>query len=126
MKRSENRFLTTHTGSLTRPSVLAEFARARQQGNVNEGAYRKQLAESVTGVVSRQVEAGIDVVNDGEFGKSTSWSLYALKRLSGIELRPAQADKNPFDRGAERQLFKEFLRRPGEQPRLDVAGGYAV
>ena len=108
MKRSEDRFLTTHTGSLTRPAVLMEFARARQQGNVNEGAYRKQLAESVAGVVSRQAEAGIDVVNDGEFGKSTSWSLYALKRLGGIELRPAKVGGNPFDKGAERHLFKEF------------------
>ena len=101
-------FLTTHTGSLTRPDVLAEFARARHQGNVDEGAYRKQLAKSVVGVVKRQAEAGIDVVNDGEFGKSTSWSLYALKRMGGFELRPAQAGRNPFDRGAERHLFKEF------------------
>ena len=108
MKRSENRLLTTHTGSLTRPPVLAEFARARQQGHVNEGAYQKQLAESVAAVVQRQAVAGIDVVNDGEFGKSTSWSLYALKRLGGFELRPAQVGGNPFDRGAERQLFKEF------------------
>jgi 5-methyltetrahydropteroyltriglutamate--homocysteine methyltransferase len=108
MKRSEKGILTTHTGSLTRPPVLAEFARARQQGNVNEGAYQKQLAESVAGVVKQQAEAGIDVVNDGEFGKSTSWSLYALKRLGGFELRPAQGGDNPFDRGAERELFKEF------------------
>ncbi len=108
MKRSENRLLTTHTGSLTRPPVLTEFSRARQQGNVNEGAYEKQLSESVARVVRRQEEAGIDVVNDGEFGKSTSWSLYALKRLDGIELRPAEAGVNPFDRGAERNLFREF------------------
>ena len=108
MERSEKGFLTTHTGSLTRPDVLAEFARARHQGNVDERAYRKQLAKSVVGVVKRQAEAGIDVVNDGEFGKSTSWSLYALKRMGGFELRPAQAGRNPFDRGAERHLFKEF------------------
>ncbi len=108
MERSDKGFLTTHTGSLTRPDVLTEFARARHQGNVDEGAYRKQLAKSVVGVVKRQAEAGIDVVNDGEFGKSTSWSLYALKRMGGFELRPAQAGRNPFDRGAERHLFKEF------------------
>ncbi len=108
MKRSENGFLTTHTGSLIRPPVLAAFARARHQGDVNEEAYENQLAESIAGVVGRQVEAGIDVVNDGEFGKSTSWSLYALKRLGGFELRPAEAGDNPFDRGAERRLFKDF------------------
>ena len=108
MNRSENGFLTTHAGSLVRPPILAEFAWARQQGNVNEGAYQKQLAESVAQVVGQQSGAGIDVVNDGEFGKSTSWSLYALKRLDGFELRPAEVGENPFDKGAERRLFKEF------------------
>ncbi len=48
------------------------------------------------------------MVSDGEFGKSTSWSLYALKRLSGFELRPVQANANPFARGADRERFREF------------------
>ncbi len=64
--------------------------------------------ESVAEVVRQQAQAGIDVVNDGEFGKSTSWALYALKRVSGFEMRDVKAGANPFARGADRERFKEF------------------
>src|SRR5215475_10621906 len=110
MKRSTHRILTTHTGSLVRPPQLREFARARQANEaVDEQAYNRCLEESVSEVVHRQVQAGIDIINDGEFGKSTSWSLYALRRLSGFELRPIKArEDNPFEKGADRQRFKDF------------------
>ena len=109
MKRSDRRILTTHTGSLIRPPDLTAIVRARQAGvAVDEAAYRNCLADSVNAVVRRQAEAGLDVVNDGEFGKSTSWSLYALKRLGGFELRPTQAGENPFKKGADRDAFKGF------------------
>jgi 5-methyltetrahydropteroyltriglutamate--homocysteine methyltransferase len=62
----------------------------------------------VADVVRRQARAGVDIVNDGEFGKSTSWSLYALKRLSGFELRPFRAGADSFARGADREQFPEF------------------
>ena len=108
MKRSTDRILTTHTGSLIRPPHLLEFARARQAGqSIDNAAYERTLAAAVTDVVKRQVQAGIDVPNDGEFGKSTSWSLYALKRLSGFELREVKG-ANPFARGADRLRFQEF------------------
>jgi len=109
MKRSCNRILTTHVGSLIRPPRLLELARAQQDGEpVDERAYQQCLKDSVAEVVRRQAQAGIDIVNDGEFGKSTSWSLYALKRVSGFELRPIQPGANPFARGADRERFKEF------------------
>jgi 5-methyltetrahydropteroyltriglutamate--homocysteine methyltransferase len=109
MKRSTNRILTTHVGSLIRPSQLLEFARARQNGNcIDQQAYDRCLKDSVGEVVKRQAEAGLDIVNDGEFGKSTSWSLYALKRLSGFELRPFQQGADTFARGADRQRFADF------------------
>ena len=91
MKRSSNRILTTHVGSLIRPPRLLELVRAQQNGEpVDARAYEQCLKDSVAEVVRRQAQAGIDIVNDGEFGKSTSWSLYALKRVSGFELRPIQ------------------------------------
>jgi 5-methyltetrahydropteroyltriglutamate--homocysteine methyltransferase len=109
MKRSSNRILTTHVGSLIRPPGLLELARAQQNGEtVNARAYEQCLKDSVAEVVARQAQAGIDIVNDGEFGKSTSWSLYALKRVSGFELRPIQPGNDPFARGADRERFKEF------------------
>lgn len=108
MKRSTSRILTTHTGSLVRPPQLLEFVRKRQAGAlVDEHAYEKRLEDAVLDVVRRQVQAGIDIPNDGEFGKSTSWSLYVLKRLSGFEMREVKG-ANPFARGADRQRFKEF------------------
>src|SRR6185503_15409360 len=86
MKRSTSRILTTHVGSLIRPDALQDFLRARQGGKpVDEAAYAACLASSVTDVVRQQADAGIDVVSDGEFGKSISWSQYVLERLSGFE-----------------------------------------
>ena len=55
-----------------------------------------------------QAEAGIDVVSDGEFGKSISWSQYVLERLSGFERRPFKPGVNTFQRGADREKFAEF------------------
>ncbi len=108
MKRSIDRILTTHTGSLVRPPELLDFARARQKGEpVDQRRFDATLKDAVGAVVDRQVKTGIDVPNDGEFGKSTSWSLYALKRLSGFELREAKGG-NPFARGADRTRFPEF------------------
>jgi 5-methyltetrahydropteroyltriglutamate--homocysteine methyltransferase len=110
MKRSTNRILTTHVGSLIRPPKLLEFARAQQSGAaVDQKNYEECLKDSVAEVIQQQAHAGIDIVNDGEFGKSTSWALYALKRVSGFELRPIKAGgTNPFARGADRERFKEF------------------
>jgi 5-methyltetrahydropteroyltriglutamate--homocysteine methyltransferase len=109
MKRSTDRILTTHVGSLTRPQPLQEFLRAKQAGKpFDEKAYAACLTQSVAEVVRRQAEAGLDVVSDGEFGKSISWSQYVLERLSGFERRPLKGDGNPFQRGADRQRFAEF------------------
>jgi 5-methyltetrahydropteroyltriglutamate--homocysteine methyltransferase len=110
MKRSSDRILTTHVGSLIRPPALQDFLRAKQAGKpYDEDAYRQCLAASVAGVVREQAETGIDVPSDGEFGKSISWSQYVLERLSGFERRPIKTDAaNPFKRGADRTRFAEF------------------
>jgi 5-methyltetrahydropteroyltriglutamate--homocysteine methyltransferase len=110
MKRSDNRILTTHVGSLIRPPALQQFLRAKQAGKpYDEKAYQTCLGGSVAEVVRQQAQAGIDVVSDGEFGKSISWSQYALERLSGFERRPIkQGAAHPFKRGADRERFPEF------------------
>jgi 5-methyltetrahydropteroyltriglutamate--homocysteine methyltransferase len=109
MKRSTERILTTHVGSLIRPQALQQFLRALQAGEpVDQAAYESCLAGSVAEVVRRQAKAGIDVISDGEFGKSISWSQYALERLSGFERRPVKPSANPFTRGADRERFPEF------------------
>jgi 5-methyltetrahydropteroyltriglutamate--homocysteine methyltransferase len=108
MKRSTDRILTTHAGSLIRPPALQDFLRARQAGKpVDQPAYEACLARSVADIVRQQAEIGIDIASDGEFGKSISWSQYVLERLSGFERRPIEGT-NPFKRGADRELFSEF------------------
>ena len=110
MKRSTDRILTTHVGSLIRPDVLQEFLRAKQGGKpYDDKAYQTCLTDSVAEIVRQQAKAGIDVVSDGEFGKSISWAQYALERLSGFERRPIKSEStNPFKRGADRTRFAEF------------------
>ena len=110
MKRSTSRILTTHVGSLIRPPALQDFLRAKQGGKpYDEKAYRECLTDSVAEVVQQQAQAGIDVISDGEFGKSISWAQYALTRLSGFERRPIKNEAaNPFKRGADRTRFAEF------------------
>jgi 5-methyltetrahydropteroyltriglutamate--homocysteine methyltransferase len=109
MKRSTDRILTTHVGSLIRPQALQDFLRAKQAGKpYDAAAYDKCLTDSVAEVVHKQAEVGIDVISDGEFGKSISWSQYALERLSGFERRPIKSGANPFMRGVDREKFAEF------------------
>jgi 5-methyltetrahydropteroyltriglutamate--homocysteine methyltransferase len=109
MKRSHGRVLTTHVGSLIRPPELLPLIHAKQSGQpYDHKAYAECLAYSVSDVVRKQADVGIDVPSDGEFGKSISWSQYALERLSGFERRPVKPGADPFARGADRARFAEF------------------
>ena len=118
MRRSLERILTTHVGSLIRPAPLLPFIRARQSGqSYDQRAYGACLASSVAEVVREQAAAGIDVPSDGEFGKGISWSQYALERLSGFERRPGAPGESRFARGADRSRFAEFYAE------LDAASG---
>src|ERR1700730_4744481 len=109
MKHSTARILATHVGNLIRPPALIEFLRAQQERKpVDEAAFATCLKSSVAEIVRQQAEAGVDVVSDGEFGKTISWSQYALERLSGFERRPMKPGANPFARGADRSRFAEF------------------
>jgi 5-methyltetrahydropteroyltriglutamate--homocysteine methyltransferase len=104
MKRSSARILTSHAGSLPRPDDLIELNRARQAREaVDEAAFRARLGAAVADVVRRQKEVGIDIVGDGEYGKSMghainygAWWSYSFQRLGGLELTgPALLDVPP-------------------------------
>jgi 5-methyltetrahydropteroyltriglutamate--homocysteine methyltransferase len=108
MKRSENRILTTHVGSLIRPPELLEFVTARQQGSpFDEEAYQACLRQSVSDVVQQQANVGIDVISDGEFGKS-SWAAYVLERITGFEVRTQQVVPL-YWLGRDRERFADFF-----------------
>jgi 5-methyltetrahydropteroyltriglutamate--homocysteine methyltransferase len=109
MKRSDAKILTTHVGSLIRPPEFAALLKAMDAGDERAAeGYPARLQEAVAGIVREQMKIGIDVVSDGEFGKSISWSQYVLERLSGFERRPIKAGGNPFTRGVDREKFAEF------------------
>ena len=109
MQRSTDRILTTHVGSLVRPPGLVELMRAKENGQ----AYDQQelvarVRSSVQEVVHKQVEAGVDIISDGEYGKP-SFSGYVNERLSGFERRPRDPNESPLlNWGRDRQLFREF------------------
>ncbi len=92
MKRSTDRILTTHAGSLSRPAELIALNRARAQGQkVESDAFTRCLAGAVTDVVRKQREVGIDIPDDGEFGKPMAanfdygaWWNYAFARIAGF------------------------------------------
>jgi 5-methyltetrahydropteroyltriglutamate--homocysteine methyltransferase len=119
MKRSVSRILTTHVGSLPRPNDLLELYR----DDAPDSTLLPRLQSAIADVVRRQTDYGVDVVNDGEFGKAMrravdygAWWSYVYDRLAGFELRQAVAERG---RGAwtfgskERKEFAEFYAEDG-------------
>jgi 5-methyltetrahydropteroyltriglutamate--homocysteine methyltransferase len=107
MKRSEKRILTTHVGSIVRPQHLRDLAAAAGESAENKLRYEQGLREAVAEIVKLQAKAGIDIVNDGEFGKS-SWSNYILERITGFEHRPEQL-RPVYWLGRDRDRFPEVM-----------------
>ena len=105
MRRSTDRILTTHVGALQRPPELSK-AMAEQGQWAPE--VLTGLRTGVADVVRRQVATGIDVVDDGEFGK-TMWSRYVIDRLDGIEGRRDRSPaREPTLKGRDREQFPGF------------------
>jgi 5-methyltetrahydropteroyltriglutamate--homocysteine methyltransferase len=107
MRRSEDRILTTHVGSIPRPRAMLEMASIRTGPPKDPKAYAELVRSSVADIVKRQVAAGIDIINDGEYGKS-SWANYVLERMSGFAPRPGK--KHPmYWLGRDRERFPEVV-----------------
>jgi 5-methyltetrahydropteroyltriglutamate--homocysteine methyltransferase len=88
------RIPVTHAGSLIRPPELLSFLSAADHGQAHDGAhdgsaYKAALRGAVADVVRKQIEAGVDIVHDGEMGKS-NWITYLYERTSGLESRPIE------------------------------------
>jgi len=92
MKYSTDRILTTHAGALPQPPDLKEMHNAQVAGKpVDRTAFAKRVREAVAEVVKKQIACGLDIINDGEVGKS-NFSRYARERLSGFVERDAKPD----------------------------------
>ena len=117
--RSIDRFLTTHTGSLPRPDDLVELVIATQRGDdVDPAVLENRITEAVFESTRKQIEAGIDVVNDGEMSKP-SYATYVLQRLTGFGGSSNSfpfADLKDFPRTAARVAGdpgRKYRRTPG-------------
>ncbi|HWO73469.1 MAG TPA: cobalamin-independent methionine synthase II family protein [Dehalococcoidia bacterium] len=106
MKRSTNRILTTHIGSLPRPP---ELLKALTDRDADPQGFEQKLKSSVADVVRRQAETGIDIIDDGEFGKP-GFIHYINQRLSGFE--PGQVGGDPFAGSREHLSFPGYYGAP--------------
>ena len=87
MKRSTERILTTHAGSLARPDDLRDLLVAKDEGRAHDAAaLAARVRAAVAEVVGQQVAVGLDIVNDGEESKR-NFTTYARERLGGVEER---------------------------------------
>ena len=110
MKRSTERMLTTHVGSLARPDALAALLLSKDRGQpYDREAYSRLVQDAVADVVRRQSEAGIDIVTDGEQGKASFFG-YIVERFNGFARKPAPAGQegNPRSTSREYRAFPEY------------------
>ncbi len=110
MKRSTERILTSHVGSLARADSLIPLLRLKEQGQpYDRDDLARRVREAVTDVVRQQVEAGIDIVTDGEQGKSSFYG-YVVERFSGFERKPPAPgnEMRPRSAGREYLAFPDY------------------
>ncbi len=112
MRRSTDRILTTHVGSLPRTQAVTTVLFARAAGQPDEPGAAATIAEAVKEVVRRQVAVGIDVVSDGEMSK-ISYATYVSERLSG------------FDGDTPREPGQDLVEFPGLLKKLAERGATA-
>jgi 5-methyltetrahydropteroyltriglutamate--homocysteine methyltransferase len=123
MKRSTDRILTTHAGSLARPVDLRDMLIAKDEGRpYDQDAFTRRVTSAVSEVVRKQVESGIDIVNDGEQSKR-SFSTYARERLGGVETRDLKAGEQPLARiyGRDAAEFPEYFAGRGNAAGREAA-----
>jgi len=110
MKRSTERILTTHVGSLARPESLIPLLRSKERGQpYDQETFAKLVRDAVADVVRRQTEAGVDIVTDGEQGKASFFG-YIVERFNGFSRTPAPAGQegNPRGAGREYRAFPDY------------------
>ena len=112
MKRSTERILTTHAGSLPQPDDLKEMVVAKNNGRpYDQEALTRRVRSAVAEVVRKQIDCGLDIVNDGELGKA-NFSRYVRERLSGFVERPAKPEERPSTIfGRDLKEFPEYFQK---------------
>ena len=109
---STDRILTTHAGSLPRPDDVVEMVRAQARGDRrDDAADAKRLRSAVAEVVRKQADIGLDIVDDGEFGKP-SFVTYVRQRLGGLSEIGGER-RNPWGGSRDALAFPDFYRKQG-------------
>jgi 5-methyltetrahydropteroyltriglutamate--homocysteine methyltransferase len=128
MHRSDNRLLTTHVGSLIRPPQLVELLRKRESGeHVDDQIFAQCLGASVADVARAQADIGLDIINDGEFGKTISWSRYVVERLSGVVRQATDRESMPAGIvGKDRRDFAKFYQEYDRTQKFSGLAGWQV
>jgi 5-methyltetrahydropteroyltriglutamate--homocysteine methyltransferase len=107
MKRSQDRILTTHAGSLPRPADLLKLIQAKSRGEpVDRDAFAARVRSAVAAIAGKQVQLGIDIIDDGEMGKA-GFIPYINERLAGFEV-DRERKGSPFAGSREFRAFPEF------------------
>ena len=107
MKHSTDRILTTHAGSLPRPPDLLAMIERDGPKAFDTDAAAKRLTAAVGEIVHKQIDLGVDVVDDGEYGKP-SFVSYINERLGGYEVNPKAGPRNQWATSREGLSFPEF------------------
>lgn len=116
MKRSTDRILTTHVGSLPRPDDLRATIMRKQHGEaIDAAAFAARVKSAVAETVRRQAEVGIDIVADGEMGR-IGFIPYVNERLTGIEPSSGAEPANYWNQSREYQAFPEFYAWATQMP----------
>jgi len=130
MKTSDKRILTTHAGSIGRPPELVDLLRRRESGEeVDATTFDAATAGAISDVIDRQLDCGIDVINDGEQARP-NFHDYIFERLDGFERRPLPPG-TPGPRVGSREYiaFPEFYADKARGASLEggsLDGGHCV
>ncbi len=132
MKRSTDRIIVSHAGVLPRPNDLREMMVA---GDARAQEFKARLPSAVKEIVRRQIDIGIDVINDGEYGKREGFTNYPRSRLSGLQVREFRAGEGPQShdvQARDRRSFPEFgalgfpARQGGQATATNLGSGAGV
>ena len=115
-----DRILTTHAGSLPRPDDVREMVLGKARGeSVDQAKLDRRLRTSVAEVVKRQIECGLDIVNDGELSKA-NFTDYVLERIAGCEKRPGTGRRRLDMTARDERKFAGYF---ATHPRSGFSGG---
>jgi 5-methyltetrahydropteroyltriglutamate--homocysteine methyltransferase len=112
MKHSTDRIRVSHAGNLPRPRYLDELIEdGKNRDGSHTAEYHNRLPRGVQEIVDKQIELGVDVVNDGEYAKAGSYGGYMQERVSGFSSVPVDPNRKPKRSGTaerDRRLFPGF------------------